>query len=83
VTFFSDDFYKNFPKSIAGRHSLSVLANCEFTQSVDHFSPVAHFCLGLVFTEMFGLCTVQKLASSSLKNRNKFSFLSNSSWPLQ
>lgn len=28
------------PKSIAGRHSLSVLANSETTQPLDHFSPL-------------------------------------------
>lgn len=71
--------FKTIPKSIAGRSSLSVLANSETTQPVDHFSPVARCCLGTVFRETSGLCTMRKLANSWLKKCDKFFFPFNSS----
>lgn len=64
--------FKTIPKSIAGRHSPSVLANSETSQPVDHFSPVAHCCSGTVFWEASGLCTMRELKNSWLENNDKF-----------
>lgn len=67
--------FKAIPKSIAGRHSLSVLASSETGQLVDHFSPVAHRCLGTVFREATGPSSMRELANSWLEDCDKFFLL--------